>query len=148
MKKFIFLFVAVIGLLATSCTSCSPDVKAGIEYSLQSTGNADGNVAIAFDGGNFVINGVADYNFSWSNNIVLLNGECSSLEAALQSPDKDIRTAAQEIQAWVDNSIKVESLQGNYDIYIKGYIKETLTQLTVYIDRHFTNKSEDLLNLQ
>lgn len=142
MKKFILLCVAVIGLLATSCTSCTND-SFGIEYSLQSNGDADGNVNVLFDGGNFNINGAADYQFSWANNLVLCDA-VYTLDEARYSNDPKVSQAADYINEWLDNTIKVSAASGTYDIYIKGYVKETLTQITVTVDRHFTNRQDSV----
>ena len=126
--------------VTASCSSCSGgDVGWGIEYSLQSDGQANGNVALTFDGGSFTLNGEADYAFTWSNTILLRDVGGIPLETALAS--KDVRTvdAATKVNDWLDNSITFTSAGGTYDIYVKGYVRETATGLTFAIDRHFTN---------
>ena len=142
MKKFICLLAVallMVGLTA-GCTSCSNDVHFGIEYSLQSDGQANGNVALTFDGGSFDLNGEADYALNWSNTILLANQvDGIPLATALESKDMHTLEAATKVNEWLDNSIKVTSAGGTYDIYVKGYVKETATGLTFAIDRHFTN---------
>ena len=142
MKKFICLLaVALLMLgLTAGCTSCSNDVQFGIEYSLQSDGQANGNVSLTFDGGSFDLNGEADYALNWSNTILLANqADGIPLAVALESKDMQTFEAATKVNEWLDNSIKVTSAGGTYDIYVKGYVKETATGLTFAIDRHFTN---------
>lgn len=142
MKKFICLLAVallMVGLTA-GCTSCSGDAHFGIEYSLQSDGQANGNVAVTFDGGSFNIDGQANYGFAWQNTILL--NEVNSfipLSSALNSKDVQTLEAAKKVDEWLNNSITVTSAGGTYDIYVKGYVKETMTGLTFAIDRHFTN---------
>lgn len=151
MKKFLCLMVAVLLVvgLSTGCTSCNKDVHFGIEYSLQSNGTANGDVEVTFEGGSFSIDGEANYAFSWQNTILLTKANNAiSLEQALGAKDARTADAAKKVDDWLNSSIQVVSAGGTYDIYIKGYVKETATGITFDIDRHFTNKekpAEDLL---
>ena len=130
-------------MLATSCTSCNPSVQFGIEYSLVSSGETTGDVSVSFEGGHFNVDGDAKYSFSWANSFPLLKaGNMVSLSEALESNDAKTATAAKYVNDWLDRSLKVSSASGTYDIYIKGYVKETATQITFSIDRHFTNLPE------
>lgn len=145
MKKFLVLLVAVVMMaFATACTSCSDNVKFGIEYSLTSDGVANGNVALNFDGGHFNLNGKADYQLEWSNQLFTFNAEPVELSKALLAKDAKVAETAQKVDTWVNDNIYISSASGTYDIYVKGYIKETATQLTFEIDKHFTNKQEEL----
>ena len=138
----------VVGF-TSGCNSCSSDVHFGIEYSLQSNGTANGDVAVTFEGGSFSIYGEANYAFSWQNTILLTKANnVISLEQALVAKDSRTADAAKKVDDWLNSSIQVVSAGGTYDIYIKGYVKETATGITFDIDRHFTNKeepAEDLL---
>ena len=146
MKKFIcMLAVAILMIGATaSCTSCNKDVNWGIEYSLQSDGMANGNVVLTFDGGSFTLDGQANYIFEW-HNTVFLNATRASLplDEGLEAEDADTVAAAQKVESWLNDFITVTSAGGTYDIYVKGYVKETATGITFAIDRHFTNMSAD-----
>ena len=146
MKKFLCLIVAallVVGL-TSGCNSCSSDVHFGIEYSLQSNGTANGDVAVTFEGGSFTIDGEANYAFSWQNTILLTKANNAiSLEQALGAKDARTADAAKKVDDWLNNSINVTAAGGTYDLYIKGYVKETATGLTFEIDRHFTNIPEE-----
>lgn len=146
MKKFICLLAATILMIGAtaSCTSCNKDVNWGIEYSLQSDGMANGNVVLTFDGGSFTLDGQANYIFEW-HNTVFLNATKASLplDTGLESEDANTVTAAQKVESWLNDSITVMSAGGTYDIYVKGYVKETATGITFAIDRHFTNMSAD-----
>ena len=146
MKKFLCLMVAVLLVagLTTGCTGCSSDVHFGIEYSLQSNGTANGDVAVTFDGGSFSIDGKADYNFAWQNTILLTKGNGAlMLDQALASKDLSTAETAKKVDDWLNKSIEVTSAGGTYDLYIKGYVKETATGLIFEIDRHFTNIPEE-----
>lgn len=50
--------------------------------------------------------------------------------------------AAEHVNNWLEESIKVTDFSGHYDIYVKGYVMETMTQIKFSIDRHFTNITE------
>ena len=144
MKKFLCLLAVsllMVGFTA-GCTSCNTDVHWGIEYALQSDGVANGNVMLTFDGGSFTLNGESNYALEWHNSFELADGanpNAISLEQALCSKDANNLTGAQRVEEWLNNSISVTSAGGTYDIYVKGYVKETATGLTFAIDRHFTN---------
>lgn len=144
MKKFILISVAALVMLATmSCTSCgNSDAPWGVEYSLQSDGQTDDNVAAQFFNANLFLNGGADYVFEWTNVIapaVLQTTQAVVLNDALTCSDIKTAQAAEYVNDWLDEWFKVVSFDGTYDIYIKGYVKETKTQITFSIDRHFTN---------
>lgn len=133
----------VVGL-TSGCNSCSSDVHFGIEYSLQSNGTANGDVAVTFEGGSFSINGDAKYTFSWENTILLTKANnVVSLEQALVSKYARIADTAKKVDDWLNSSINVTAAGGTYDLYVKGYVKETATGLTFEIDRHFTNIPEN-----
>lgn len=144
MKKFIIIAVAALAMLATmSCTSCSNnDAPWGVEYSLQSDGKTDASVDVQFFNANLSLNGDADYAFEWTNvaaPVLFNSAEAVVLSDALSSNDAKTLQAAEYVNGWLDEWFKVVSFEGNYDIYIKGYVKETKTQITFSIDRHFTN---------
>lgn len=143
MKKFLVSLVAVLAVLAT-CVSCN-DTPWGIEYSLLSTGKTDGNVKVDFVNGDFYVAGEADYRLNWSNapaDKVLSGTLVKSLDEALGCQDPKTLQAAEYVNSWLDESIKVVDYAGHYDVYVKGYVKETKTQITFSIDRHFTNIEE------
>lgn len=144
MKKFIIIAVAALAMLATmGCTSCSNnDAPWGVEYSLQSDGKTDASVDVQFFNANLSLNGDADYVFEWTNvaaPVLFNSAEAVVLSDALSSNDDKTLQAAEYVNGWLDEWFKVVSFEGNYDIYIKGYVKETKTQITFSIDRHFTN---------
>lgn len=136
MRKFVLLIAAIAAALSSvSCSSCNKDDESfGIEYSLESTGKTNGFVELAFvGGGGFKISGDAGYEFHWSN------------VSDAKEPEGDEANklrAAEYVNGWIDENIKVVDYAGDYDVYVKGYVLETLTQIKVEIDRHFTNISE------
>lgn len=127
-------------MCAASCTSCSNGVQFGIEYSLQSDGMANGNVALTFDGGSFDLNGDASYALNWQNTIKLSDVmNAPNLDTAKAAKDPTTAATAEKVDSWLEDNFRVSSAGGTYDIYIKGYIKETATGLTFQVDKHFTN---------
>lgn len=144
MKKFIIIMVAALAMLATfsACSCSNRDTPWGVEYSLQSDGQTDANVAVQLFNANLYINGGADYVFDWTNvttPAVLQTTKAVVLDDALACSDIQTAQAAEYVNGWLDEWFKVVSFEGTYDIYIKGYVKETKTQITFSIDRHFTN---------
>ena len=144
MRKFIS-FISVAFLVV--CTACTNDTPWGIEYALNSNGKTDASVCVTFPNGNFDIDGAADYQFNWSSspadtNKVFNLGAARSLDESLTCNDMKVVQAAEFVNTWFEEFIKVSSFEGHYDIYVKGYIKETKTQITFSIDRHFTNIPE------
>lgn len=144
MKKFIIILVAALTMFATlsSCSCNNRDIPWGVEYSLQSEGQTDANVAVQFFNANLSLNGGADYVFDWTNvttPAALQTTKAVVLNEALTCSDIQIAQAAEYVNGWLDEWFKVVSFDGTYDIYIKGYVKETKTQITFNIDRHFTN---------
>ena len=140
MRKFIFIIAAALTLVfANACTSCNNNTNFGIEYSLQSDGLASSMIEIAFNGGSFTMNGDANYALSWNNTVFLKNAEATPLESALES--KNIKTveAAKRVNDWLNDSFKLVSAEGMYDIYVKGYIKEIITGIIFKVDKRFTN---------
>ena len=140
MKKFICLLVAVAAVLSCSCNN---DASFGIEYALNSDGNTDGMVTLVFPAGEFSLKGDAGYQFHWTNvDKVVAENEVLPLDKSLGVKDAKVSDAAKRVNEWLESAIHVTEAEGNYDIYVNGYVKETLTGITFAIDRHFTNKEE------
>lgn len=126
------------------CVACN-DAPWGVEYSLSSNGKTDGNVEVAFVNGDFYVAGDANYQFAWSNapaDKVFGAAPVKPLNEALGCEDPKILQAAEYVNSWLDEAVKVVDYAGHYDVYVKGYVKETKTQITFSIDRHFTNIEE------
>ena len=135
MKKFLFAIVAA--LLVTACDDTTPW---GVEYSLNSTGKTDASVELAIFNGSLTMNGDANYVLQWDNVPKLASPENTiPLHEGLLCADTQTLQAAEYVNGWLDEWFKVVSFDGHYDIYIKGYVKETKTQITFSVDKHFTN---------
>lgn len=127
---------------AMSC-SCNGDKSFGIEYSLNSDGTTDGSVTVTFPYGEFSMKGDAGYQFEWTNvTKKLLSAGAMSLGDALKSNDAKVAQAAGTVNSWLESAVQVKDAGGHYDIFVKGYVKETLTGLTFSVDKHFSNKEE------
>ena len=141
MRKF-FLFCAAL-VAAVACSCGNGDKSFGIEYALDSDGTTDGYVEVAFPAGQFSISGDASYQFYWSNVDQVMDGEAMSLEKGLCAKDAKVAEAAGRVESWLEDAVRVTDAGGNYDIYVKGYVRETFTGLTFSVDKHFTNKEEE-----
>jgi len=144
MKKILTFIALVIAMVTiSSCTSCSnEDTKFGIEYALNSEGKTDGSFTLQVVTAEFTITGDAEYKFELSSKKiaeVLTKGATKSLDEALQSNDAKELETANKVNDWINEVIKVTEVDGHYDLYVRGYVMETLTGLKFEIDRHFTN---------
>ena len=146
MRKFITIVLAAVTMLfAASCTSCNNDVKFGIEYDLAVNGSTDAAVSVEFVGGHFSVDGAAKFDFDWANvlkDTKFESAQALALDEALVSNDAKVAEAAARVNEWLETEVAVKDFTGHYDIYIKGYVKETLTGLKFEIDRRITNLPE------
>lgn len=122
--------------LATSCKE-----KAGIIYSVSANGDCKGQFELTFPDGNFKSDGTAALAFDWSNDTtkVLAAPGLLSLDEALKSNNAKTLEAAQSIDSWLDN-FSATTADGDYYVHLVGYVKETLTGITLSVDRTFTNR--------
>ena len=137
MRKFLAIFAVLVTALACSCNNENNGF--GIEYALNSDGVTDGHVVLTFPSGEFSLKGDANYQFEWTNVDKVVTNDVKSLDSALATKDVQVLSAANYVNAWLDSVIKITEADGNYDIYVKGYVKETLTGITFSVDKHFTN---------
>ncbi len=146
MRKFItVILVALATMFASSCTSCNKDVKFGVEYALSVNGSTDGAVDVDFVNGHFDVDGAAKFDFDWTNVDKMTKFDSDkvyNLGDALVSNDAKVAKAAADVDAWLNSEIGVSDFVGHYDLYIKGYVKETLTGLKFEVDRRITNLPE------
>lgn len=143
MKKILFLLVAMLGI--ASCSSCvNGDGQFGIEYAFQSEGKTDGSFTLQVVSADFSVNGDAEYAFNLSSKDVAVAAVrgVRSLDQALGAKGGREYKAAKKVEGWLDEAVKVTAFEGHYDIYVRGYVKETLTGLTFSVDRHFSNYPE------
>lgn len=144
MRKILLAIAVVIGTLTiASCSSCSnPDSQFGIEYALNSEGKTDGSVTVQVVVADFTVTGDAEYKFDLSSKKfqeILTKGGVKSLDEALESEDSKELAAANKVNSWLDEMVKVIEADGHYDVYVRGYVMETFTGLKFEIDKHFTN---------
>lgn len=147
MRKFISILLAALTIVfVASCTSCNSDAKFGIEYDLSTVGSTDAAVTVDFTNGHFNVNGAAKFDFEWSNvqNVKFEQLAVQDLRSALNSSDTQVLEAAQRVDEWLNTAVQVNSFEGHYDIYIHGYVRETLTGLKFEIDRRITNLPEEV----
>lgn len=148
MKKILFSIVALVAILAfaNGCSCTNDGTPWGIEYSLLSDGKTDASVTMMIFNGQFSINGDADYSLVWNNAPKMLSAvNALPLNEALACTNDKTLEAAEYVNGWLEEWFKVVDFEGHYDIYIKGYVKETKTQITFSIDKHFTNIEEEEL---
>lgn len=115
------------------CFSSCKDVKPEFKFSPNLTGEVqNAPTAVAGDFAVNVANEQAVF-FSLEN-----AGEVLSIEAP----------QGNDANNWLDSYVEANVLsyfdsQTGYDIYVKGYVKESVTGLMLTVDKRFTNKTEN-----
>ncbi len=128
MKNFLKILPVLACLLlgAVACNNVKPEFK----FSLELTGDvSNAPTAIA---GDFAVNVSND-----QANVFNLN-EASAFYS-IEAPE------GVEANAWLESYIQSNVLNNfndatNYDIYVKGYVKEKNSGLLFSVDKRFTNK--------
>ena len=144
MKKFIIAFILGLFTVGLSSCSCSNENEPfGIEYNLTSDGMTDGHVTVVIPTGEFMLHGNADYQLVCTNVDTLYTDNTKLLKESIVKGDNETVKAASYVDNWLDKSIYISDYSGSYDVYVKGFVKETKTGITFSIDRHFTNITED-----
>jgi len=137
MKKALSIIIALGMLVAFQ--GCK-DAQMGIVYSVTAVGDANGDVDITFPNGEFRSSGKAAIDFKWSNDTTTaFRANYLTLEQAYATNDKEIVAAASEIDAFLQ-SFDATAAKGDYYVHLKGYVKETLTGVTISVDKEFTNR--------
>ena len=135
MRKSILLLMSAVVLL----TSCKGQ-EFGLVYNVEAAGDADGIVMVTFPDGELTASGNASLNFAWGNDTVQSEPQClMTLMDAYTSNEPEIRNAAFKIDDLV-SEFSATALEGTYCIHFVGYVTETLTGVTVSIDKTLTNR--------
>lgn len=158
MKKLIVLctvFLMTTLLMFTSCKPTTAD-KGPVEYCLSVAGATEGAVDLAYQNAVLNLDGQATLNLSIKSDtiyhiadyITAANKKQSisvySLDQVLTDTtlvcDKKTIEAANRLNKTA--IFDVTTTTGTYDLTIKGYIREPITGITLYVNRHLTNKQK------
>lgn len=128
MKRFIFLF-SVLAALLLGVTACH-DAKPEFKFSLELTGNvSDASTSVYGDFSAKVFNDQAD--------VLLADSEASI--HSLGAPE------GRKADTWLESYMKENVLDDldatDYNIYVKGYVKEVRTGLLFSVDKRFSNNN-------
>jgi len=144
------MIISVITLLsAMSLTSCKEGVKPEVVYNMNITGDTDGAVDVVFPNGSLALDGAAKVAFVFSNDTTqtiysyLNDGNKLYTEKdIINSNNPEQIQALLRVNEYVDNNFGVTATEavGHYDVYVKGYVKETLTGFVIAVNRRWTNK--------
>jgi len=144
MKKFILMCALAFSMIAMQ--SCK-ETQFGVDYSLNATGDAVGNVQFNFPVGHIALNGDADLDAlitSDTTKLVVFGTPCEDalvLGEAVASKDKEVAAAATAVDAWVAKNFSVTTADGNYYVLLAGYVRERVTGLTFEFKKEFTNRT-------
>jgi len=125
MKKFIILLALAFGMIAvSSCTSCTENGSATLIYNAVAT--ADGKVDFTWFNGGASIDGAAKVFQSNDTTSVrafnkTVEEQAIDIKKGLVSSDAKVADAARYVYSQLN--IKVNGVEGEYHLAIKGYVK-------------------------
>lgn len=131
MRKILFTLCMCFAL-------CSCHSQFGITYGVKLQGDGDGQVHVTFPEGSYEMDGNATIALQVGDSLPL--GKVTSKAYVLEHGSARELAALQAVSNSVTNQFDATAVSGIYDIYLYGYIKETLTGLVFEINRHWTNK--------
>ena len=142
MKKFLFIALAIISsMIFTSCRT-----QFGLVYGVQLTGDGDGQFEVTFPQGSYEMNGKAALTLNVGDS-VLFNDTTTKVtykkDALLRANKKELE-AMRHVNDSIATQFNTFDGEGIYDIWLKGFVKEIGTGLVFSVDRHFTNRENDL----
>lgn len=147
MKKFFAIMLMAFALVGFQ--ACKENNGVSVVYNIAVVGDADGDVTVTFPNGSLELNGQAAVDFAYTNdttkvvNVFALGDEPMFdyvLGEALESNDAEVKDAAEKVEATL---VSVNAASGTYYLHVSGFAKETLTGLIFAIDREFTNRANE-----
>ena len=135
MKKFVFLIMACVAMLMASC-----DTQFGIAYGVSLTGDGDGKFEVAFPQGTYAMDGTAVIALNIGDTIPFGGQTVTTKAEVIAKGDSKELEALQKVNKFVASDFSTTEGGGTYDLWLKGFIKETGTGLIFEVDRHFTNR--------
>jgi len=138
MKKILFALMAALLM-------CSCGQQFGLAYGVGITGDGDGNFAVTFPQGAFAMDGTATIDFFVGDSIPF-GTQLTTKAEVIEKGDPKQLAALQKANECVAKQFGATATQGDgtYDLWIHGFIKELGTGLVFEIDRHLTNRTNNI----
>ncbi len=133
MKKILFTLCMCFVL-------CSCNSQFSIAYGVQLQGNSDGKIQVSFPKGSYSMDGEATIALHVGDSLPL--GNVTTKAYILEYGSTQEIAALQTVSDSVTNQFNANATSGTYDLWLYGYVKETLTGLVFEIDRHWTNQNK------
>ena len=136
MKKILFALMACLAL-------CACNTQFGLAYSVQLTGDGDGNFEVTFPQGTFAMDGTATIDL-FVGDTIPFGTQLTSKAEVIEKGDPKQLAALQRVNESVAKQFGATAGDGTYNIWIHGFIKEIGTGLSFEVDRHLTNRENQL----
>ena len=133
MRKILFTLCMCFAL-------CSCHSQFGIAYGVKLHGDGDGQVQVTFPEGSYAMDGKAAIALQIGDSLPL--GKVTTKAYVLQHGSARELAALQAVSDSVTYQFDATAADGTYDLYLYGFVKETLTGLIFEIDRHWTNRDK------
>lgn len=131
MKKIIFAIIACFAL-------CSCHTQFGIAYGVKLTGNGDGQFEVSFPEGSYAMDGTASIALQVGDSIPF--GKVTTKAEVLENGNTKEIAVLKAVNDSVATQFDATAASGTYELWLKGFVKETGTGLIFEIDRHWTNR--------
>lgn len=133
MRKILFTLCMCFAL-------CSCHSQFGIAYGVKLQGDDDDQVQVTFPEGSYAMDGNATIALHVGDSIPF--GKVTTKAYVLEHGSARDLAALQAVSDSVTYQFDATAASGTYDLYLYGYVKETLTGLIFEIDRHWTNRDK------
>lgn len=137
MKKILFAIIACLAL--TACNT-----QFGLAYGVRLTGDGDGQFEVTFPQGSYAMDGTAALALTVGDTIPFFGQQPTTKAEVIAHGNKRQLHALQAANDSIEAQFNATEGSGTYDIWLKGFVKETGTGLIFEVDRHFTNRPDTL----
>lgn len=134
MKQLLFAIIACLAL-------CSCNTQFGIAYGVKLTGDGDGQVEVTFPQGQYAMDGTATIYLNVGDTMPFFGKKVTTKAEVIKHGSAKQIAALKAANDSVATQFNATAGTGTYDLWVKGFVKETGTGLIFEIDRHFTNRA-------
>lgn len=130
------MLIATIGM--TSCKS----VQFGLAYSVDISGDGDGELEVTFPQGSYAMDGTAKLHLNLGDTLKFNSVEPVTKADVLESGNTKKLAAMKAVNDSIANQFNACAGSGTYDITIQGKVTEIGTGLTFEVNRRLTNREQ------
>ena len=140
MRKILFAMLI-------ACTAlCSCNTQFGLAYGVSLTGDGDGQFEVTFPQGSYSMDGTAAIDLNVGDTIPF--GKVTTKAEVIEKGNAKQLAALKAVNDSVAEQFSATEGSGTYDLWLRGFVKETGTGLIFEIDRHFTNRPPNAARLK